>query len=116
LDRHFILFASTISLGSAFFIMYAKYGCIQVFSIIINSSGSAVLFWPGFPVPEPVAWCWPCSSVVEVFLFFIDLSMISPQKTPGSLGKHWDPIFARLSASSLLALLTCETSHPLNAP
>jgi hypothetical protein len=54
--------------------MYARYGCIQVSSIIMTSSGSAVLV---FPTPEAVAWCWPCSSVVKVLLFFIDLSMIS---------------------------------------
>jgi hypothetical protein len=93
LDRRIIILASTMSLGSALFIMYARYGCIQVSSIIITSSGSAVLPWPGLPAPEPVAWCWACSSVVEVLLFFIDLSMISSQKTPCGMGKHWDPIF-----------------------
>jgi hypothetical protein len=113
LDRRIILFASTVSLGSVLFIMYAKYGCIQVSSIIMTSSGSAVLV---FPAPEHVAWCWPYSSVVKVLLLFIDLSMISSQKSPCGTGKHWDPMFARLSASSLLALLTCETSHPSNVP
>jgi hypothetical protein len=54
--------------------MYAKYGCIQVSLIIMTSSGSVVL---SFPAPEPVALCWRCSSVVEVLLRFIDLSMIS---------------------------------------
>jgi hypothetical protein len=54
--------------------MYARYGCIQVSSIIVTSSGSAML---AFPAPEPVAWCWRCSSVVKVLLLFIDLSMIS---------------------------------------
>jgi hypothetical protein len=93
--------------------MYAKYGCIQVFSIIMTSSGCDVL---AFPAPEPVAWCWPCSSIAEVLLLFIDLSMISSQKTPCDTGKHWDSMFARLSAYSLLALLTCETSHPSNVP
>jgi hypothetical protein len=82
LDRRIILLASTVSLGSALFIMYARYGCIQVSSIIITSSGSVVLPWPSLPASEPVAWCWPCSSVVKVLLFFIDLSMISSQKTP----------------------------------
>jgi hypothetical protein len=57
LDRRFVLLASTVSFGSALFIMYAKYGCIQVSSIIITSSGSTVLLWPGLPAPEPVAWC-----------------------------------------------------------
>jgi hypothetical protein len=102
-----------MSSGSALFIMYAKYGCIQVSLIIMTSFGSDVLAFPG---PEHVAWCWPCSSVAEVLLLFIDLSMISSQKTPCGTGRHWDPMFARLSASSLLALLTCKTSHPLNVP
>jgi hypothetical protein len=57
LDHRIMIFASTVSSGSALFIMYAKYGCIQVSLIIITSFGSAVLPWPGFPAPEPVAWC-----------------------------------------------------------
>jgi hypothetical protein len=113
LDRRIILFASTVSSGNVLFIMYARYGCIQVSSIIMTSSGSAML---DFPAPEPVAWCWPCSSVVEVLLLFIDLSMISSQKTPCGMGKHWDPMFAKLSTSLLLALLMCKTSHPSNVP
>jgi hypothetical protein len=88
LDRRIILLASTISSGSVLFIMCAKYGYIQVSSIIITSSGSYVLPWLSLPAPEPVAWCWPCSSIVEVLLFFIDLSMISSQKTPCGMGKH----------------------------
>jgi hypothetical protein len=89
--------------------MYARYGCIQVSSIIMTSSGSAALV---FPAPEPVG----CPSVVDVLLFFIDRSMIFSQKTPCGTGKHWDPMFAKLLASSLLALLTCETLHPSNVP
>jgi hypothetical protein len=116
LDRRIIFFASTVSSGTALFTMYAKYGCIQVSSIIMISSGSAVLPMPGLPAPEPVVGCWPCSFVVKVLLFFIDLSMISSQNTPGGIGRHWDPIFAKLSAFSLLAQLTCETSHPSNVP
>jgi hypothetical protein len=61
---------------------------------------------PGLPAPEPVAGCWLGSPVVEVLLCFIDLSMISSQKTPGGMGRHWDPIFAKLPASSLLAVTT----------
>jgi hypothetical protein len=38
--------------------------------------------------------------------------MISSQKTPCGTGKHWDPIFAKLSASSLLALLTTPDKYP----
>jgi hypothetical protein len=77
LARRIILFASTVSSGSVLFIMYARYGCIQVSSIIITSSGSAMLV---FLAPEPVAWCWPCSFIVEALLLLIDLSMISSQK------------------------------------
>jgi hypothetical protein len=65
--------------------MYAKYGCIQVSSIIMTYSGSTML---AFPSPKPIAWCWPCSSVVEVLLLFIDLSMISSQKTTCGTDKH----------------------------
>jgi hypothetical protein len=32
--------------------MYAKYGCIQVSSIIMASSGSDVLPLPGLPAPS----------------------------------------------------------------
>jgi hypothetical protein len=74
-----------MSSGSVLFIMYARYGCIQVSSIIMTSSGSAMLV---FLAPEPVACCWPCSSVVEVLLLFIDLFMISSQKNPYGTGKH----------------------------
>jgi hypothetical protein len=88
LDHRIILFASTVSLGSVLFIMCAKYGRIQVSSIIMTSSGSAVLPCPGLPAPEPAVWCCACSSVVKVLLVFIDLSMISFQKTPCSTGKH----------------------------
>jgi hypothetical protein len=70
LDHRIILFASTASSGSVLFIMYARYGCIQVSSIIMTSSGSAVLV---FLAPEPVV----CPSVVKVLLFFIDRSIIS---------------------------------------
>jgi hypothetical protein len=85
LDRRIILFACTVSSGSVLFVMYAKYGCIQVSSIIMTSLGSAVLM---LPAPEPVAWCWACSPVVETLVLFIDLSMISSQKTPCGTGKH----------------------------
>jgi hypothetical protein len=83
--------------------MYAKYGCIQVSSIIMTSSGSVVLSVPNLLAPEP-------SPGLEVLLPFIDLSMISSQNTPGGTGKHWDPMFARLLASSSLALLITTTN------
>jgi hypothetical protein len=70
LDHRIILFACTMSSGSVLFIMYARYGCIQVSSIIMTSSGSIAL---AFSAPERVV----CPSVVEVLLFFIDRSMIS---------------------------------------
>jgi hypothetical protein len=99
-DRRVILLASTASSGNYLFIMYARYGCIQVSSIIMISSGSGA-------APELAA-------VVELLTLFIDLSTISSQKTPDGTGKHYDPIFPKLSASSLLFLLMCETSHPSN--
>jgi hypothetical protein len=43
---------------------------------------------PGLPAPEPVVGCWLGSPVVKVLLCFIDLSMISSQKTPGGIGRH----------------------------
>jgi hypothetical protein len=76
-----------VSSGSALFIIYAKYGCIHVSSIIVTSSGSVVLPVPGLPAPEPVVGCWLGSHVVEVLLCFINLSMISSQKTPGGIGR-----------------------------
>jgi hypothetical protein len=79
LDHRIILFACTVSSGSVLFTMYAKDGYIQVSSIIMTSSGLAV---PLLPAPEPVAWCWTCSPVVDTLVLFIDLSMISSQKTP----------------------------------
>jgi hypothetical protein len=57
LDHRIILRALTVSLGSVLFIMYAKYGCIQVSSIIMTPSGSAVLSVPGLPALEPVVGC-----------------------------------------------------------
>jgi hypothetical protein len=61
------------------------------------------------PAPEPVV-------VVKLLIFFINLLTISSQKTPDGTGRHCDPIFARLLASSLMFLLTCETSHPSKVP
>jgi hypothetical protein len=52
LNHRIILLALTVSLGSVLFIMYAKYGCIQVSSTIITSSGSTVLPIPGLLVPS----------------------------------------------------------------
>jgi hypothetical protein len=91
------------------FIMYARYCCIHVSSVIITSSGSGVLPSVFSPSPEPVV-------VVELLIFFIDLSNISSQKTPDGMGRHCDPIFARLLAYSLLFLLTWKTSHPSKVP
>jgi hypothetical protein len=116
LDHRIILLASTVSSGSVLFIIYAKYGFIQVSFIIMTSSSSVVLPLPDLPAPETVVGYWLGSAVVELLLFFIDLSMISSQKTPGGIGRHWDPMFARLSGSLLLALLTCETLHPSKVP
>jgi hypothetical protein len=116
LDRRIILRASIVSSGTVLFTMYAKYGCIQVSSIIMTSFGSIVLSVPDLLAPKPAIASWFNSPELEFLLPFIDLSMISSQNTPGGMGKHWDPMFARLSASSLLALLICETSHPSKVP
>jgi hypothetical protein len=115
-DRRIILHALIVSSGSVLFIMYAKYGCIQVSSIIMTSSSSAVLSVPTLLAPEPAVASLFHSPELEVLLSFINLSMISSQNTPGGTGKHWDPMFARLSTSSLLALLICETSHLSKVP
>jgi hypothetical protein len=56
--------------------MYAKYGCIQVSSIVMTYSGSAVLSVPILLAPEP-------SPGLKVLLPFIYLSMISSQNTLG---------------------------------
>jgi hypothetical protein len=96
LGRRIILRASTTSSGSVLFIIYAKYGCIQVTSTIMTSSGSVVFSVLGLLAPEPDVACWLSSLELKIFPPFIDLSMISSQKTPGGTGRHWDPIFARL--------------------
>jgi hypothetical protein len=58
LDRRIILRASTASSGSVLFIMYAKYGCIQVTSTIMTSSGSVVFSVPDLLAPKPDVACW----------------------------------------------------------
>jgi hypothetical protein len=68
----------------------------------MTSSGSPVLSILDLLAPEP-------SPGLGVLLPFIDISMISSQNTPSGMGKHWDPMFAKLLASLLLALLICET-------
>jgi hypothetical protein len=60
--------------------MYAKYGCIQVTSTIMTSSGYVVLFAPVLLAPEPAVVCWPGFPKLKFLLSFIDLSMISSQK------------------------------------
>jgi hypothetical protein len=94
LDHRIILRALTASLGSVLFIMYAKYGCIQVTSTIMTSSGSLVFSVPNLLSPERDVTCWLGSPELKILPPFIDLSMISSQKTPGGTGRHWDPIFA----------------------
>jgi hypothetical protein len=88
LDHRIILLALTMSSSSVLFIMCAKYGCIQVSLIIMTSSGSAVLPVPDLSAPEPVVGYWLGSPDVELLLFFIDLSIISSQKTPCGIGRH----------------------------
>jgi hypothetical protein len=69
LDRHTILRASITSLGNVFLTIYAKYGCIQVTSTIITSSGSVVLSTAALLAPEPAIVCWPILPELKFFTF-----------------------------------------------
>jgi hypothetical protein len=69
-DHRVILLASTASSNNFLFIMYSRYGCIQVSSIIMTSSGSGALSSFFAPALESIAG-------VELLTFFIDLSTIS---------------------------------------
>jgi hypothetical protein len=106
LERQAILRASTISSGIFLFIMYAKYGCIQVTLIIMTSYGSSPSFAHAILAPESAIDCGFSFLEPEGLVSWIGLSIISSQNTPGGMGRYWDPIFASISASSLLALLT----------
>jgi hypothetical protein len=69
LDHRTILHASTTSSGSVLLTIYAKYGCIQVTSAIMTSSGSAVLSAPDLLAPEPVVACCLGFPELEFFAF-----------------------------------------------
>jgi hypothetical protein len=116
LDHRTILHASTTSSGNVLLTMYARYGCIHVTSTIMTFSSSVVSSVVSLSAPEPAVVLCCYLLELEILLSFIDLSIISSKKTPGGIGRHWDPMFAKLSASSLPDLLTCDTSHPLNVP
>jgi hypothetical protein len=73
LDWCTILRASTTSSGSVLLTIYAKYGCIQVTSTIMSSSGSAVLSAPDLLAPKPAVACWLGFPELEFLLSFIDL-------------------------------------------
>jgi hypothetical protein len=88
LDRRAILHASTTSLGSILFNMYAKYGCIHVTSTIITSSGSGVSSTASFLAPGPTIVCCFYLLELEDLVSLIDRSTISSQKTPGGTGRH----------------------------
>jgi hypothetical protein len=79
LDRRIILLASTVSSSSVLFIIYAKYGCIQVSLIIITSSGSVVLPVPDLSAPEPVVGYWLGSPGVELLLLFLSFYDFFPK-------------------------------------
>jgi hypothetical protein len=79
LDRRTILRASTTSSGSFLLTIYAKYGCIQVTSTIMKSSGSAVLSIAALLALEPVVVCWLGFPLLKRFL---------PKKTPSVTGRH----------------------------
>jgi hypothetical protein len=51
-----------------------------------------------------------------VGLVLMDLSKIVSKKTPGGIGRHFDPMLAKSSASTLLSLPTCQTSQPSKSP
>jgi hypothetical protein len=51
-----------------------------------------------------------------VGLILTERSNISSKKTPGGIGKHLEPMLAKLSASSLLSLPMRVTSHPSKLP
>jgi hypothetical protein len=74
----------------------------------MTSSGSVVSSVASLSAPEPTVVRCFCLLELEVLLSFIDLSIISSQKTRGGIARHWDPMFEKLSASSLLDLLTCS--------
>ena len=113
LEHRVIRWASTWFSGSSLFIRYAKYGCIQGTSIIKTSSGAMVFSDTGKggsqadAAPEPFFNLAPertfGSSSSDGFLILMERSLISSQKTPAGMLRHWDPMLARVSASSLLA-------------
>jgi hypothetical protein len=70
LDRCIILRASIVSSGSVIFVIYAKYGRIQVSSIIMTSFGSSVLSVPDWLAPEPAVACWFGSLGLKNFAAF----------------------------------------------
>jgi len=100
------------------------YGCIHVGSIIMTSSisgsSSMASYVPVLADGAPKSYRGLLFSPVlgamtsETRFALIECSDISSQKTTGGTGKHRDPMFAKLSASSLLALPMCDTSHPSN--
>jgi hypothetical protein len=57
LDHCTILCVSTTSSGSVLLSIYAKYGCIQVTSIIMTSSGFVVFSTYDLLAPEAVVVC-----------------------------------------------------------
>jgi hypothetical protein len=67
LDCRTILCASTTSSGSVLLTIYAKYGCIQVTSTILTSSGSVALSVSDLLAPEPAIVCWFGAPELEFF-------------------------------------------------
>jgi hypothetical protein len=87
LDRHTILRASTTSSGNVLLTMYARYICIHV-TLTIMTSDSVVPSAASLSAPEPAIVRCFCLLELKVLLSFIDLSIISSQKTPGGIGRH----------------------------
>jgi hypothetical protein len=82
--------AATKSLCKCLFMIYARYGCIQVTSTIMTSSGTSVPYGSSYgdSAPEPIVGCCLVLLELECLAFWIDLSIISSQNTPASIGKY----------------------------
>jgi hypothetical protein len=116
LDHRIVLRASMTSSGCILFSIYARYGCIQVILTIMTSYGSGLSSSATISAPESAADWGFCIFVPDDLVAWIDRSIISSQKTPDGIGRHWDLILARISASLLLDLLMCDTLHQSKVP
>jgi hypothetical protein len=96
--------------------MYANYGCIHVISTIMTSACTISSPSSTTSAPDSLSYGVCFFLGLESLTPWIDRTVISSQKTPEGIGKHWDPMFAKVSASSLLARLTWDILHPSKDP